>query len=498
LKEAITAKDILQEFAPIFYPKTHAVIGASADIRKFSGRYLRVLLAFGYQGKIFPVNPRESEIFGFKTYARVSDIPEPVDFATITVPAPVVPELVEECLAKGVKAVQILTSGFTEIGEEGRKLEERIMRAAAKGIRIVGPNCFGVYCPAGGLTILPGEDLPKDSGPVAFISQSGGYAIRMPRRASGLGIRFSKVVSYGNACDINECDLLEYFGQDSETKIITGYIEGVKNGPRFFKLLQEVTKTKPVILWKGGLTPGGARMVRSHTGSLGGEEAVWNAMFRQSNAIRANSLEELIDTTLAFIHLAHYRGRRISTVGGGGGITVAAADACERVGLSVPVFPLELQKKLAGMVPSVGTSTRNPVDVGSPFPMPNVLMSVLETVYAEGGVDMVIVDQIEMAGSSPSMQAQRQMIDNTGELPQIPVEIKKRVGKPLAVVLPVEAISASDAELEGDRRKISDYYFANGIPVFLTLERTAKALANLVNYYERRDAISVTGSGKTF
>ena len=244
------ASDRLEEFAPMFYPKSHAVIGASANTRKFGGRFLATLLGFGYGGKLYAVNPQESEILGLETFARVGDIPEPVDFASIAVPARAVPEAVEECLAKGIKAVQILSAGFTEAGEEGRRLEEEVARTAARGIRIIGPNCFGIYCPAGGLTILPGERLPKESGPVAFISQSGGYAVRVPRRASGWGVRFSKVISYGNACDVNECDLVEYLHQDPETKIITGYIEGVKDGSRFFKLLQEVCQTKPVILWK--------------------------------------------------------------------------------------------------------------------------------------------------------------------------------------------------------------------------------------------------------
>ena len=146
----------LKEFAPIFRPRSHAVVGASADVTKFGGRFLRVLLAFGYPGKLYPVNPHESDILGLKTFPHVADIPEAVEFATITTPAPTVPAIVEECLAKGIKAVQILSSGFREIGPKGQRLEEQITRTAARGIRVIGPNCFGVYSPAGGLTILPG------------------------------------------------------------------------------------------------------------------------------------------------------------------------------------------------------------------------------------------------------------------------------------------------------------------------------------------------------
>ena len=481
----------LEEFAPMFYPKSHAVIGASANVRKFGGRFLGALLSFGYGGRLYAVNPQESEVLGLETYRSVGDIPGPVDFASIAVPALAVPGVVEECLAKGIKAVQILSAGFSEVGEEGRRLEREVARTAAKGIRIIGPNCFGVYCPAGGLTILPGERLPKQSGPVAFISQSGGYAVRVPIRASGWGVRFSKVISYGNACDVNECDLLEYLYQDPETKIITGYIEGVKDGPRFFKLLQEVSKTKPVILWKGGLTQGGARAAHSHTASLSGEEVIWEAVFRQTSAIRVNSLEELLDTTITFLHLAPQRGRKVCVVGGGGGIGVAAADACERVGLSMPLFPAELQTKLASIVPAAGASVRNPVDVGGPFPPPAMLRAVLEAVFTDSDVDSVIVDELELARVNGLTQnAGGPSGSPVGESAQIPVDIRTRFGKPVIIVLPVEAIGADVLEFEGARRELCDYYLGQGIPVYLTLERAAKALSNFFGYYQRRDAIS--------
>jgi acyl-CoA synthetase (NDP forming) len=329
------------------------------------------------------------------------------------------------------------------------------------------------------------------------MSQSGGYAIRGANRASSLEIHFSQIVSYGNACDINECDLLEYFYKDPETKIILGYIEGPREGRRFFHLLKEVCKSKPVIVWKGGLTKGGARAIASHTGSLAGEEMVWDGLCRQTSAIMVNSLDEMIDTALAFLYLPNYRGRRLTVIGGGGGIGVAAADTCERAGLSVPLFSLELQKKLAKMVPPVGASTRNPVDMGSPFPRPSALRSVLETVLNEDKVDLAIISELFMSVASHMVR----QVDNSAlnvrldsavaELAQIPVEVKKRLGKPLMMVLPVEAMAPEPEHIKAEeaRRKVVNYYLAEGIPVFLTLERAVKALANVISYYERRDAI---------
>ena len=462
------------------------MIGASSNPQKFGGIFLRSLLTFGYLGKVYPVNPRESQINGLKTYSRVGDITEAVDFATITIPAEGVPDAVDECLAKGIRAVQIITSGFREVGEEGQKLEEQLVKIASKGIRIVGPNCFGVYSPAGGLTMLPGEDFPKESGSVAFISQSGDCSFRFTHSAKGRRICLSKVISYGNACDVNECDLLEYLYQDPETKVIAGYIEGVRDGPRFFRLLKEVCKTKPVIIWKGGLTTGGARAVSSHTGSLGGEESVWNALFRQSGAIRVDGINEITDSVLAFLHLGQHRGRRVAVVGGAGGIGVAAADGCERAGISVPVFPRELQKKLASIIPSVYSGLRNPVDMGNPSPPAGMLKAVLETVYAEGDVDTVIVDGFAVYTTSRNRRRGR----NPEELAKVPVDIKKKFGKPIVVVLPLEANEADDVDDISSWRDACNYYLSEGIPVYPTLERAAKSLANLVGYYERRDAIA--------
>ena len=468
------------------------MIGASADGRKFGGRFLQALLNFGYQGRLYPVNPQESQVLGLATYPRIGDIPGPVDFASVAVPARAVPGVVAECLAKGVKGVQVLSAGFREIDDAGRLLEEEIARTAAKGIRVIGPNCFGIYCPGGGLTILPGDDLPKDSGNVGLISQSGGYAIRVPQRAEGLGIRFSKVISYGNACDVNECDLLEYFAEDPETEIITAYLEGVRDGPRFFRLLREIGGVKPVIIWKGGLSEGGARAAQSHTASLSGEKNIWEAVFRQTAAVPVSGLEELLDTVLAFRHLGETAGRRICSVGGGGGIGVAAADALERAGLSVPVFAPELQRKLTALIPAAGASARNPVDIAGPFPPPPMLRAVLETVCTEAEIDIIIVDEIQMVIVAPRKGDAAPPEGLSDELMRVPVEIKEKYAKPVVAVMPVEAVSVATLASEGERRKVTDFLHERGIPVFLTLERAARALVNLTGYYRRRAEMRAT------
>jgi acyl-CoA synthetase (NDP forming) len=318
-----------EDFAPIFYPKSVALIGASSDLEKFGGRMLMALKDFGYKGQLYPVNPHEQEIFGLKAYRSIEEVPGPVEFAIIGVPAQAVPATLRQCLGRGVRAVEILTSGFSETGrEEGRLLETELRKIASAGLRIIGPNCFGVYSPKGGLTLLPGPDFPRESGPVAFISQSGGFAARLGQLARAWGIRFSKMVSYGNACDINELDLLEYFARDPETKIIMAYIEGIAEGQRFLDVVSKLTPTKPVVIWKAGLSKSGGLAVGSHTASLGGEARVWDAFFRQSGAIRAESLDELIDIAIALLHIPPGTGSRMSLVSGGGGLGAEACDVC--------------------------------------------------------------------------------------------------------------------------------------------------------------------------
>jgi acyl-CoA synthetase (NDP forming) len=479
----------LAEFEPIFFPKTHAVIGASNSMTKFGGRFIKTQLGFGYKGIFYPVNRDEPEVFGMKAYPRVTDIPGPVDLATILVPAPAVPQVLEQCLTKGVKAAQIITAGFSERDEEGVRLEKAISEIAARGIRVIGPNCFGVYCPRGGLTVPPGEMLSRESGPVAFLSQSGGYGIRVPRRADGLGIRFSKLVSYGNAADVNECDLLEYLYEDPDTTIITAYTEGVRNGPRFMELLKKVTREKPVIIWKGGLTEGGARAVKSHTASLSGRAQVWDAVFKQTNAISVDSLDELLDVTLAFLHLPAIKGRRFCVVGGGGGIGVASADACERADIPLPLFPRELQDKLLRIVPPQGASVRNPVDVGSPFPPPPMLKMVLDAVFGAGDTDAIIISELEMSPVVRQGQSDPMREAMFEQNRRAPIEAREKFGKPVIMVLPVEGNGADFTESEAARRRVADFYLKQGIPVFLTLERAASTLSKFVTYWQRRGAM---------
>jgi acetate---CoA ligase (ADP-forming) subunit alpha len=478
--------DKASQLDAIFFPRNLAVIGVSANPDTFGGRFLKALIDFGFKGGLFPVNPKGGEIFGLKIYPTVSDIPAAVDSADIMVPAPLVPQVLSECLAAGVKGAQIYSSGFAETGiAERAALEEELKSIAAQGIRVIGPNCFGVYCPAGGHTLLPGGDFPKQSGPVGFISQSGGHAVELGRQAKGRGLRFSKAVSYGNACDVNEADLLEYMAQDPDTKIITMYLEGPRQGRRFFDLVEATARKKPVVIWKAGLTEAGARAVRSHTGSLGGEEAIWQALFKQTAAIRVGSLEELADTAEALLLLPPSTGRRIGMVGGGGGTSVAATDACAAVGLTVPPFDDALRQRLMDILPLAGTMMRNPVDVGVPLVPPDVFKRVLELVAGVEFVDTVIATQplFYVLGGHFPMPVPRDEIVRM--LVEVPAAVRDEYGKPVVVVLPVGGEEVEMAEAETGRRQARDRYREMGILALPSLDRVARAVANVVTYFEK-------------
>ena len=340
----------------IFNPRSIAVAGVSTKAigsRLGGNNYLDAMISCGFKGKLYPVNPKGGEIRGLTVYPSVRDIPGPVDYVVSAVPASAALQLTKDCAAKGVKAIHFFTSGFSELGEpEGIQLEKEVLDIARRhGIRVVGPNCMGVYCPSSGVSFL--GDLCNDSGPVGVICQSGGNAIYVAREAARRGVRFSKVISYGNASDVNESDLMEYMADDPETGIIMAYIEGVKDGHRFKKALARAASRKPVIVLKVGVTESGARAAASHTGSLAGVDKVWDGLLEQVNAVRTHTLDEWIDMAVTFSFFPGPVGRRVALLGLGGGATVLAGDEATKEGLVISGFPEEMRQRAA--IPSSTT-----------------------------------------------------------------------------------------------------------------------------------------------
>ncbi|MBW2409908.1 MAG: CoA-binding protein, partial [Deltaproteobacteria bacterium] len=288
----------------IFNPRGMALFGGIGTPGAFG--YLIALsnIRYGYKGALYPISPKGGEIAGHRIYKSLDEVDGPVDLASVSVPARAVPAVLRDCLKHGVAGVQVHSSGFAEVGtREGIALQEEIIQIADQGLRIVGPNCFGIHCPRGGITLLPGSDFAQEPGTVAFISQSGGVATNFGHEARSGRLGISKIVSFGNGCDVDAIEMLDYFRDDQDTQYIGAYIEGVKDGRRFFDTLRRTTKTKPVVIWKGGLTPLGGRAALGHTGSMAGEEKLWAGALSQARGIPVQGLDEIIDALTAIKYL---------------------------------------------------------------------------------------------------------------------------------------------------------------------------------------------------
>lgn len=464
------------DFQPLFDPRSVAVIGASNDAIKFGGQTYAVMKLRRYHGRLYPVNPSVTQVDGDRSYARVQDIPGQLDMAIVAVAAPHVVQAVADCAEKRVRAVQILTAGFTESGTaQGARWEEEIAEIArASGIRIVGPNCFGIYSPESALTMRPGPDFPSEGGPVGVLSQSGGFASSLIRKAIGLGIRFSEVVSYGNACDLNETDYLSYFEADEQTRMVGAYIEGVRDGRRFFEVARRTSLRKPLVIWKGGLTALGNRAVASHTASLGGSKQTWGAFLRQTGAVPTAGIDEMIDLMVGFLCLPDFRGRRVCVVSGGGAITVAACDELDPAGLSTPEFSKETQEAIRALLPATGNSVRNPLDTGPPVFLLPMAKSILEVVAASDRIDAVVV-QHEVLVHSPVF---------VEELAQVIPSVRETSGKPFIVTMPGPTTSSDTMAAEEARRRYREWYLERKIPVFDTLEAAVRVLGKIIRYNE--------------
>jgi acyl-CoA synthetase (NDP forming) len=451
---------------------------------------VRALQRFGFRGDIYPINPRLKELRGLPVYPSISHVPGDVDFARVYVPTPMVFEVVKACREKGVKGVEIFTGGFGEMGtDEGKKLEGELASLAGDGMRIIGPNCFGVYSPESCVTQIPGEKYQREGGSLGFMSQSGGLSEDIFRYAVDYGLKFSHGISYGNACDVNEVDILRYFEADSNTRIASAYLEGVKNGMDFLDAARRVAQQKPLVIWKGGLTPSGARVAATHTGSLAGNEKVWSALFRQTGAVPVHGIEELLDTALAFYHLPPQVDPRVALVCGGGGTGVAFSDTCYHEGLTLAELTPKVQDDIAGLLPPLGTSAHNPIDVGPPFPPGEVLEKIMEILAASGQVGSMVLDKVSPSLGLREVMGYAEQIgwEEKSQLEEIPVKIAEKYGIPVIVVLREGGDREGSRACERERKRLRDYYLGKGLGVYPTTDRALKSLGRMIHYYQNRE-----------
>ena len=463
--------NILDELAPVFEPKSIALVGISNTAVNVAYMFLQSLIDAGFP-RIYPVNPKGGEMMGLKVYPSIGDIPERVDLAICTVPRDAVPAVIRECADNGTGAAVLYTAGFSEMGPEGKEFEEEVVRIArAGGTRIVGPNCIGPYNPSARL--VPVSILPKESGTVGVISHSGFLFYYLLMSVADTGLLPSKGVSCGSDSDLTCVDFLEYLGQDPGTRVIAAYLEGIRDGNRLLRSAREISRAKPIVVLKGGHTDAGIRASASHTGTLAVSTRIWKTLCSQTGIVSVDSFEQLLDATLALHHLPRTKGRRVGIITTPGGLAVTATDACSQLGLEIPALLPETRRELSGLVEHMGTSVNNPVDLG-------LIGALAPEKYVKEGIRIVAkdpnVDMIIAAFTGPpgdDDEKDRRVAD------LIISEIEAG-GKPTVIC---------GATPQGWPRGELRFLSKSKVPVYPEPRRAAYALARLAEYSEFLDSI---------
>lgn len=467
------------ELDRVFHPRSIAVVGASANPDTPGYDYLHSHQVFGFEGKLYPVNPKGGEILGLPVHASLRDIEGEVDLVISCVPSKFVLDLVRDSAAKGARAIQMFTGRFSETGrEEDAALEQELIDEARRaGVRIIGPNCMGILHPGHGMSFR--TDMSTTPGPVGFISQSGNLLFELTHFGEARGFRFSKAVSYGNGIDLTEADFLAYLASDPDTKVIGAYIEGVKDGRRFLDALSAAARAKPVVVLKGGRTRAGGRAAASHTAALAGAQAVWDAAVTQAGAIAAATVEDLIDDVIALSYMKPGAGRRLAMVGAGGGRSVLTADLCEELGLEAPALPDDVERKVAEKAPELAGWVTNPVDQSILAGSGLGGAQVLEWLDESPGIDLLVANVGEpWAFGRPNAEAIVSRVSDRF------IEVGSKTSKPFAVV-----IGPSDYSDEERWRIVSearDKLVDAGLAVFPSVERAVRTLARVTRYWESR------------
>jgi acyl-CoA synthetase (NDP forming) len=464
-----------KDFDRFFNPQSIAIVGVPKGDYRFGGiSFLTRLLESEFKGRIYPINPKTGEILGLKAYPSLSSLPEVPDLVMVSVPAPKVPAVLEECSQIGQRHIHIISAGFRETGtHEGRALEEQIASISREnGLLVIGPNCMGPYCPKSGLTAWGA--IPGMKGPLGIISQSGGITQRLTEYMYSLGLGVEKAVSIGNATVLDSTDFLEYFSNEVDIRLIAMYLESVKDGRLFANLLKRITLEKPVVLWKGGQTEVGAKTVSSHTGTMAGEKRIWEALCNQTGMIQVHSMDEWADAILALSLLNPPKGNGVFLIGGGGGNSATASDLCIREGLEVPQLTDKNMVRLRNMVPIAGCIAGNPLDMWRTFHDPEYLSEVLEIGYSDPNISMIIIDRL--------------IPRKAFHLPDLPDRTEETIDllrsnihrKPTVFTVDSEG---GDPDLARNGAILRARFCRAGIPAYPSLKRAVRALSHLYRYH---------------
>ena len=468
-------------YAPIFRPRVLAVVGASATGVNPGNEFIRNCRAFGFEGRLVPIHPSAASVEGLPAAKSFAEIGETVDFAYVAVGAQHVAGLIASAAGK-VRFAQVMSSGFGEVAE-GRALELRLVEAArAAGVRVLGPNCLGVYSPLGRITFIAGASA--EPGPVGVITQSGGLGVDIILRGQLRGLRYSGLVTLGNSADVGPAELVEYFLADPDTKVIGLYTEDIKDGRAFFRALRAARGAKPVVVLLGGQTRQGRDAAASHTGSLASGAEIWRGLARQTGIAMTRTLDEFLDVLLAFQTLAPRRARptrRCVLFGNGGGTSVLAADAFGRRGLDVTPMPQRAIDMLAVLELPPGTSIVNPIDAPA-YTMRQedgrIAERIVEIVLQHGEPDAVVMHinlPVFMASTIQGADYLQNLVDAA-----IRACARNSGRAHFALVLRSDGAEA----VESRRREFRGKAVALGVPVYDEMANAADALAG-VAFFER-------------
>ena len=438
-----------------------------------------------FSGRLYSVQLDPNEIAGieqrgYKNYLKLEDVPEDhIDLVICAVPRNVAPYIVNDAVKAHVGGMVIFTAGFAETGEElGAQLQERIVEMAKEeGLPIVGPNCMGVH--NGRLGVKFTADQPKiPDGNVSYITQSGTHGASLSMLSPQLGIKVTRTVSIGNAVVLNEADYLEFLRDDPDTQFIGMYLEGVKDGRRFFEVLRETVKKKPVVIWKGGQNEAGQRATRSHTASLATSQSLWDGMMRQVGAIPVNTLDEMLDVMACLVHNPAPAGRRVALMAMTGGQSVAISDAFGRANLEVPALSDKSYERLGEFFNIIGGSYRNPFDMAGTIGLagePDNFYKILDILADDPGLDSFVYEFsagffIRQWSGEDGQKRLHEMLDGLDAF-------RARIGRPLVLVV-------HPGHLEAEIIPLKEELWRRNYPVYGNFDRAATALARVTAFYE--------------
>lgn len=471
----------------LMHPRHIAVVGASNNMLNMGTRILDNLLCLEYQGEVFPVHPRLSQVLGLKAYGGVKQLPLVPDLALIVVPTAVVPEVMGQCGEKGIRRAIVVSGGFREAGNQGRQREKELTAIASHhGMRFLGPNCIGVINPAHRFNTTVFHYTAAMNGFIGMASQSGSFITQMFYHLEKFGLGFSQGFSVGNQADIDLADCMDYLGSCERTRVIGLYIEGITHPKKFMRVAREVSQKKPIVAMYVGGTEAGSRAGLSHSGAMAGSDAIHDGIFRQCGIVRAATIEELFDFCWALGSQPLIKGKRIAVFTHSGGPGAIAADAADRDGLQLPPLSPETRAKLAPFVPHTG-SVNNPIDTTYIRNLDDIMLHIPRVLLEDDQIDGILIYFLLLADNYERLlgKADSPLFQSLAEFEEYALALCRRLGE---LVKSHQKPFLGSSFLMRSEKFIGELEDLN-IPVLPSPERSARAMGALYRYSRMREAL---------